>query len=90
MRSTTKNIIIAAWKGDIWLRILTITAILLIVGSFLCPPLGVVDSSVLLASGELFAFGALWELKNAVKSGANTKIRVKELEMEIKKKEEDA
>ena len=39
---------------------LTIIAVLLIGLSFFVPPLGVIDGSVLAATGELFAFSGLW------------------------------
>lgn len=45
---------------------LTIISIALLIGSFLCPPTGVIDGSVLAAVGEIFAFAALWFAKDAI------------------------
>lgn len=40
--------------------ILTAISVILLVGGFLCPPMGIIDGSILAASGILFAFAALW------------------------------
>ena len=71
------------WREDLWLKILTITSILLIVGAFIVPPLAVIDASILAAVGELTAIGALWEFSRAMKRNTNAKIKIKELELEI-------
>lgn len=51
-----KNIL----KENIVTVLLTFTAIILLVTSFVIPPRGVIDPSVLTATGEIFAFAALW------------------------------
>ena len=43
-----------------------ILSILLLVGGFLSPPLGIIDSSVLSAVGLLFAFATLAQLPNCL------------------------
>jgi hypothetical protein len=40
--------------------VLTAFSVGLLVGGFLAPPMGVIDGSVLMAAGILFAFAALW------------------------------
>lgn len=40
--------------------ILTAFSVGLLVGGFFSPPMGVIDGSVLMAAGILFAFAALW------------------------------
>lgn len=67
---TVRDVIVA----DIGLHILTFTSIILIVTSFFIPPLGIIDSSVFVAVGELFGFAALWELHVAVRRGLDAKI----------------
>lgn len=42
---------------------------ILLTASFLCPPLAVIDGSVLAAVGEVFAFAALWTLIKAMDEG---------------------
>lgn len=53
---------------------LTISIILLI-ASFICPPTGVIDSSVLAGVGELFGFAALGAVVRAIEKGVDTKIK---------------
>lgn len=49
-------------------------SVLLIVGSFFVPPMGVVDGSVLAAVGELFAFAALFMTWEALDRGIDAKV----------------
>jgi len=65
-----RDVIIA----DIGFHVLTTISIILIVTSFFIPPLGIIDSSVFVAVGELFGFAALWELHVAVRRGLDAKI----------------
>lgn len=76
------------WREDLWLKILTITSILLIVGAFFVPPMAVIDSSILIAVGELTGIGALWEFSRAMKRNTNAKVKIKEIELEINGKKE--
>lgn len=71
------------WKEDIWLKLLTIVSILLIVIAFFIPPMAVIDSSVLAATGILAGLGALWELETAIDKHLNAKIKIKDIELEI-------
>lgn len=71
------------WKEDIWLKLLTIVSILLIVIAFFIPPMAVIDSSVLAATGILAGLGALWELDTAIDKHLNAKIKIKDIELEI-------
>lgn len=45
-----------------------VVSLLLIVGGFLVPPMGVIDGSVLTAVGLLFGFATLAQVPEAVKS----------------------
>lgn len=65
-----RDVIIA----DIGFHVLTTISIFLIVTSFFIPPLGIIDSSVFVAVGELFGFAALWEMHVAVRKGLDAKI----------------
>ena len=52
-------------------------SLLLIVGGFLLPPMGIIDGSVLTAVGELLMFGALAQvpaLISAAKNGKSIKV----------------
>ena len=69
--------------ADIWFHIFASTSLLLIVTSFFIPPTGVIDSSVFAGVGELFAFGALWELHVAIRKGMDAKIQHNNTTIEI-------
>lgn len=46
----------------------------LIVGAFFVPPMSVIDSSVIAATGELFAFAALGTVIDGIEKGRRLKI----------------
>lgn len=77
------------WKEDIWLKILTITSVCLIISSFIVPPLGIVDGSVLAAVGELTGIGALWQFTKAMNRNIDAKVKIKEIELELNNNKED-
>ena len=62
---TIKNVV----TSNLWFKILTISAIALIVASWFVPPMAVIDGSVLAATGELLAFGAMWIVVKAIDKG---------------------
>ncbi len=49
-------------------------AVILLSASFILPPLGIIDPSVLAATGELFAFATLGSVVAAVERGKTAKI----------------
>lgn len=65
--------------------ILTILSTSLMVVSFFVPPYGVIDSSVLIATGELFSFAALWTFIGALIKGMNAKIQKGDTSIEVRK-----
>ena len=77
------------WKEDIWLKILTITSVGLIISSFIVPPLGIIDGSVLAAVGELTGIGALWQFTKAMNRNIDAKVKIKEIELELNNNKED-
>ena len=61
-------------------------SLLLIVGGFLLPPMGIIDGSVLTAVGELLMFGALAQvpaLISAAKNGKSVKISKGDFSAEV-------
>lgn len=82
---TIRDVIIA----DIGFHILTTISIILIVTSFFIPPLGIIDPSVFVAVGELFAFAALWELHVAVRKGLDAKISHHGMTLELNNDNEE-
>ena len=59
-------------------------SIALFVASFVVPPLGAIDPSVFKAAGFLFAFAALFELREAIREGLGVKLTHGETTLEIK------
>ena len=85
-----KEILKREWESNIWLRILTISSILLIIASFFVPPLGVLDGSVLAAVGELEGLGVLWIVLRAVEKGTGASFKKGDVEVDILEKEDKA
>lgn len=78
-----------AWKHNIWTRINFIIGTLLVIASWFCPPLATIDSSVLAAIGELSIAASLITFFDSYKEHTTTKIRLKELEIELHKEEKN-
>ena len=67
-------------------RVTLILSILLIVGGFVCPPMGVIDSSVLTAVGMLLAFAILAQvptLIEAAKGGKTIRLQKGDFSAEV-------
>ena len=75
--------------GNFWFHIFALFSMVLITASFICPPLAVIDSSVLAAVGEVFAFAALWTLIKAMDEGHTATITNKDITLTIDKEEEE-
>lgn len=69
--------------ADMWFHIFATTSILLITTSFFIPPTGIIDSSVFVGVGELFAFGTLWEGHIAIRKGMDAKVTHNNTTIEI-------
>lgn len=65
--------------------VLSSISIILIIAGFICPPLAVIDNSVLLAVGELIGWGALWCLLLAIKNGHSATIQHGTTTLTVKK-----
>lgn len=70
---------------DIWFHIFASLSLILIVASFILPPTGMIDPSVIGAVGEIAGFGALWELHVAIRRGFDAKIQHHDTSIEINK-----
>ena len=82
-----RKILKETWESNIWMRILSISSIILIIASFFVPPLGIIDGSILAAVGELEAFGVLWILMYAIEKGTAASFKKGDVEVDIKEKE---
>lgn len=58
-----------------WFLFFSIAAIVLIFTSFFIPPMGVIDGSVLAATGEIFAFAALGTIIKAIDKGVDAQVQ---------------
>ena len=85
-----REILKETWESNIWMRILTISSILLIIASFFVPPVGVLDGSVLAAVGELEGLGVLWIVLRAVEKGTGASFKKGDVEVDILEKEDKA
>lgn len=56
----------------------------LIIASFILPPRGVIDNSVLQAVGEILVFPVIWMIPDAIRAGR----RIKYKDLEINGKED--
>lgn len=54
--------------------ILTAIAAAMLIGAALTPPMSIIDSSILAAVGELFAFAALFKAGEAIDRGIDAKL----------------
>ena len=79
-----RKILKETWESNIWMRILTISSILLIIAGFICPPLAVISGSVLTAVGELEGLGVLWIVLRAVEKGTGASFKKGDVEVDIK------
>ncbi len=64
-------------------------AIVLIAASFIVPPLGVIDASILAAVGELFGFAALGAVYKAIDNGTDAKITKGDVSITINNDNDD-
>lgn len=70
-------------------HILLTSSIVLIITSFLLPPTGVIDPSVIAVTGELLGWGALYVLLVAAVKGRGAKVTHGETSIEIEKKDDE-
>lgn len=68
--------------------VLTFISVGMLIASFLVPPTGVIDGSVLAAVGEIFAFAALGSVVKAIENGMSAKIEHKGTKLEITEDDE--
>lgn len=70
-RQETKNV---SRQTTVLLWLFSIAAISLFVASFVVPPTGIIDPSVLKAGALLFAFASLAEAREAIREGLGVKL----------------
>lgn len=65
------------------LWVCTLTSIGLFIGSFLVPPFGAIDPSILKAGAELFAFAGLFVAREAIMEGLGVKVTHGDTTLEV-------
>lgn len=60
-----------------------VVSILLIVGGFLVPPVGIIDGSVLTAVGLILMFSVIEKVPEAIMAGRNIKLKKGDSSVEI-------
>lgn len=58
-------------------------SVLLIIGGFLVPPVGIIDGSVLTAVGLMLMFSVIEKIPEAIKAGKSVKISKGDSSLEI-------
>lgn len=64
-------------------RLSLLISVLLLVGGFFCPPMGVIDGSVLSAVGLLLLFAAIDKLPEAIRQGRSIRLHKGDLDVEV-------
>ena len=64
-----------------------IVSIVLFIGGFVVPPVGIIDGSVLTAVGMLLMFALIEKLPEAIKAGKSVKIKSGSFSAEIESEE---
>lgn len=72
-----------ATEGNTAFWVCLVISILLIIGGAITPPPFVIDASIFIATGELFAFAGLWTLNKAIDKGVDAKVKHNETEIQI-------
>lgn len=87
LRKTFKECVLE----NIWFKILSLSSIILIFISLILPPTGVIDPSVISATGEILGWGALFTVIKAIDKGKGISVKhgTMEVDVEVKKQEEE-
>lgn len=81
------NTLKECFLDNLWFKVLSFIAVVMIVISLFLPPQGVIDPSVIAAVGEIFAFSALWSVLYALKNGHSAQISHGETTVILKDKQ---
>lgn len=75
MRKETETAVKNCVLHNGWFIMFSIVAVGLIIASFIVPPMGVIDGSVLGAVGEIFGFAALGTVVKAIDKGVDAQVQ---------------
>ena len=74
--------------GNFWFHVFSTFTLIMLTAAFLCPPLAVIDSSILYAASEVLALAALWTVVKAMDDGHTAKFTHKDTTLTITEGEE--
>lgn len=72
-------------EGNLPFWVCLTVALALIIASFLVPPTGIIDGSVLAGVGEIFGFASLWAVYKAIDKGTTATIQHGETSITVNK-----
>lgn len=78
-----------ALANNVYFHGFSLIALLMLVASFLVPPVGVIDPSCLAAVGEIFAFAALGTVIKAIDAGLNATVQHNGTSVTVSKDQEE-
>lgn len=68
---------------------LTIISVVLLIAGFLVPPVGIIDGSVLMATGEISGIMAIWTVVLAIERGKTVSLQHGQTSVEVRKEDAD-
>lgn len=72
-----------------WFKVLSLSSVILIFISLILPPMGVIDPSVIAATGEIFGFAALWTVVKAIDKGKSVEVKHGETTIAVRKRKDE-
>ena len=90
MKKNTKELILNCTVRNAGFIILYGIALILLVGSFILPPLGIIDNSVLEGVAEIFAFAGLLTVLRAIDRNMGIEFHKGDMSLEISDSDDDS
>ena len=90
MKKNTKELILNCTIRNAGFIILYGIAIILLVASFILPPLGIIDNSVLEGVAEIFAFAGLLTVLRAIDRNMGIEFKKGDMSLEISDSDDDS
>lgn len=90
MKNNTKELILNCTVRNSGFIILYGIALILLVASFILPPMGVIDDSVLKAVAEIFAFAGLLTVLRAIDRNMGIEFKKGDMSLEISDSDDDS
>ena len=89
MKQKTKDLILSCTLKNIGFIITYGISLILLVASFILPPMGIIDDSVLKAVAEIFAFAGLLTVLRAIDNRLGIEFHKGDMSLEISDSDDD-